>query len=356
MTHSVVLSGLTPGTQYSYVPWFSGASGLPSYSFSTPSSGPTIASVQVTNLTATSATLNFSTGSSVFAGVSYAGPNGSWITINEATGVNHTITLSGLTPGTQYSYVPWYSGASNLPAYVFTTLSAGAAISSVQATNITSTSATITFNTGLAVFAGVSYAGANGAWMTVNETTGVNHSVQLTGLTAGMQYSYVPWYSGGTNFPAYTFSTLAAATPITVSNSAAPTVIDVSNTQIQSGMKRVGMNIEGQNFYDSGQMLRNLVFRNPGFEGETWQSILHCVSASSSSCTDSNAWTQWPANFLKGASIQFISGSANGQSGTVTGSTAANSGSGTGMSLSIAGLSGGTRRRRLCGCENVCTG
>lgn len=342
-THSVVLSGLTPGKEYSYTPWFSGAIGLPSYTFTTPSGGPAISGVQVTNLTATTATVVFSTGISIFAGVSYAGPNGSWITVNDATAVNHSVTLTGLTPGAQYSYLPWYSGASGLPGYSFTTPSAGPSISNVQATNITSTSATITFSTGVAVFAGTSYAGPNGSWATVNETTAVNHTVQLRGLTAGTQYKYVPWYSGGVNFPAYTFSTLAAATstsPLIPPIGAATTNIDISNTQIQSGMKRVGMNIEGQDFYDSGQMLRNLVFRNPGFEGETWQSILHCASASSGSCTDSNGWTQWPANFLKGASIQFISGSANGQSGTVTASTAANSGSNTGMTVNFSGLSG----------------
>ena len=37
----------------------------------------------------------------------------------------------------------------------------------------------------------------------------------------------------------------------------------------QTGMKRLGINLSGQTFYDSGQMLRNLIFRNPGFEGET---------------------------------------------------------------------------------------
>ena len=45
------------------------------------------------------------------------------------------------------------------------------------------------------------------------------------------------------------------------------TDIAVTNTVLQTGIKRLGINIGGQNFYDSGQMLRNLVFINPGFEG-----------------------------------------------------------------------------------------
>src|ERR1700721_2464625 len=54
------------------------------------------------------------------------------------------------------------------------------------------------------------------------------------------------------------------------------TDIAVTNTVLQTGIKRLGINIGGQDFYDSGQMLRNLVSINPGFEGETWESILRC--------------------------------------------------------------------------------
>ena len=101
------------------------------------------------------------------------------------------------------------------------------------------------------------------------------------------------------------------------------TDIAVTNTAIQSGVKRLGMNIGGQNYYDSGQMLRNLTFNNPGFEGETWQSILRCKSVSATSCTDGNQWTQWPTNFLQGAQFEVISGRASGSTGTVTSSQAA---------------------------------
>ncbi len=91
----------------------------------------------------------------------------------------------------------------------------------------------------------------------------------------------------------------------------------------RAGVKHLGINISGQNFYDSGQMLRNLIFRNPGFEGETWQSILHCVGATAASCTDQNRYTQWPANFLKGGRFEFISGPAKGSAGTILSSTVA---------------------------------
>jgi len=101
------------------------------------------------------------------------------------------------------------------------------------------------------------------------------------------------------------------------------TDIAVTNTVLQTGIKRLGINIGGQNFYDSGQMLRNLVFINPGFEGETWESILRCEGISATTCSDPNQWNQWPANFLKGAQFEILSGAAAGVTGTVLSSDAA---------------------------------
>jgi alpha-L-arabinofuranosidase len=89
-----------------------------------------------------------------------------------------------------------------------------------------------------------------------------------------------------------------------------------SNVQ-QRSVKRLGMNIAGQNFWGSSQVLRNLIFRNPGFEGETWQSILRCKTATANSCTDGNTWTQWPADFLRNAQFEFVTGAAKGMKGTV---------------------------------------
>lgn len=93
--------------------------------------------------------------------------------------------------------------------------------------------------------------------------------------------------------------------------------VAITTTVLHTGAKRLGINIGGQNFYDSGQMLRNLVFNNPGFEGETWQSILRCEGITTTTCTDPNQWNQWPANFLQGARFEFLSGAASGIEGTV---------------------------------------
>ena len=99
------------------------------------------------------------------------------------------------------------------------------------------------------------------------------------------------------------------------------TDFSIGTTVKRSGVKRLGINLGGQDFYDSGQMLRNLIYRNPGFEGETWQSILQCDAVTATSCTDQDPWAGWPANFLAGASYEFIYGAAKGQTGTVAGNT-----------------------------------
>lgn len=101
------------------------------------------------------------------------------------------------------------------------------------------------------------------------------------------------------------------------------TTIIIGTQVLRTGVERFGINLSGQGFYDSGQMLRNLVARNPGFEGEIWQSILRCKVASATTCTEENQYTQWPAGFLDGARFQILSGAAEGLEGTVLGNTAA---------------------------------
>ncbi len=304
---------------------------------SAPGLAQVVTDVQLANLTSTSVTITFSSGVAAFSGVSYQPAGGGWTTVNEAWAVNHSVALSGLTPGTQYNFIPWASGAPGVPIMTFTTPtvnSPAASITNVAVTGLTSTSANITFSTGVATFAGANYqpVGASN-WTVVNEAWAINHSVALTGLTPGTAYNYMAWASNEASAPVATFTTTGSgaspAPPPTAS-----TNLNIGTTVVQSGLINLGMNIEGQNFYDSGQMLRNFTFRNPGFEGETWQSILQCSSVSTDSCTDSNAWSQWPANFLQGATFQFIYGGAAGQTGTVVSNTTANQ-SDTGMTVNF---------------------
>jgi alpha-L-arabinofuranosidase len=126
---------------------------------------------------------------------------------------------------------------------------------------------------------------------------------------------------------------LAQSQPEDASAAARVTDIAIGTEILHGGVKRFGINLSGQTFYESGQMLKNLIFRNPGFEGETWQSILRCKSVTNGSCTDTNGWSAWPAGFLDGARFEILSGSAKGATGTVRTSSAAANGNGVTLSL-----------------------
>ena len=141
-----------------------------------------------------------------------------------------------------------------------------------------------------------------------------------------------------TNTALYATVTATVSLVVTAPTNPLLTNIDVGSTIIQTGMKHLGMNIASQSYYDSGQMMRNLVYRNPGFEGETWQSILHCASVTATTCTDGNVWNQWPANMLQGATFEFIYGAALGQTGTIASSTAANPSANTGVTLQFSAI------------------
>jgi hypothetical protein len=117
------------------------------------------------------------------------------------------------------------------------------------------------------------------------------------------------------------------------------TNFEIGTTVQRSQVKHLGVNLSGDNYYDSGQMFRNLIFGNPGFEGETYQTIMQCVAVTATSCTDSDIYNVWPANFLQGATFQVISGTASGVTGTITSSTAASQSGNIGVIFNFAATS-----------------
>ena len=94
------------------------------------------------------------------------------------------------------------------------------------------------------------------------------------------------------------------------------THLRVTSDVILAKVTRLGVNLGEQNFYDSGQMLKNLLSRNPEFAGMTYRSIFHCETR----CGASRAWIcrpgiQFPAEFWNGASYEVLEGAAAGQRG-----------------------------------------
>lgn len=131
---------------------------------------------------------------------------------------------------------------------------------------------------------------------------------------------------------------VASPHPVTAETPAAkgPTVIDVSQTILRENVIRLGMNLGSETFFDSQQILKNLVSQNPGFEGWQWQSVLRCGNATLTSCTDAANSGGWPAGFFDGGTFEVITGAGAGQSGPILHSTAA--GNQTGATIQFAQL------------------
>ena len=96
-----------------------------------------------------------------------------------------------------------------------------------------------------------------------------------------------------------------------------PTNIQISNAVVQSSTHRLGINLGDQSYWDSGQMMKNLVFTNPGFEGLKYRVILHCTAVTASTCVDDNGYNGQPTGYWAGATFLVITGNAYGASGTV---------------------------------------
>jgi alpha-L-arabinofuranosidase len=104
-----------------------------------------------------------------------------------------------------------------------------------------------------------------------------------------------------------------------------PTTIEVSDAVLHENVKRLGVNLGGQTFFDSLQTLKNLIVRNPGFEGQQWQSVLLCGTPGVNSCTGGANSSFWPEGFLDGGTYEVISGAAQGMRGTIVHSSVSNS-------------------------------
>src|SRR5712691_7324759 len=115
----------------------------------------------------------------------------------------------------------------------------------------------------------------------------------------------------------------------------AATTIDVSTRVAVPAVKRFGINLGWETYYDSAQITKNLVFRNPGFEGQISQSLVHVASGTATGFVDDyvnnppNAiLSRWPTGFWNGATFEVIVGVAKGRTGTINSMTAATTSTG----------------------------
>ena len=123
------------------------------------------------------------------------------------------------------------------------------------------------------------------------------------------------------------WSALAVGAPLRAASTTGDvTYLTVTNRILLSRVTRLGINLGDQDFYDSGQMTKNLLYRNPGFEGMVYRSVFHCQTGGESRCIDMRPGIRFPDGFWAGASYRVIEGSATGRFGSVSAAVAEDGG------------------------------
>jgi hypothetical protein len=159
---------------------------------------PQISNVSASGITSTGATISWTTDVASSSQVEYGTTlaYGTSTSLDTSQVTSHAQTLSGLQSGTQYHYrVRSQAGGGALgisPDATFSTaLPAPPVISNVQASGITSSTATISWSTDTASDSTVQY-GTSSSYGQVASTSGLvtSHSQLLSGLSAGTVYHY----------------------------------------------------------------------------------------------------------------------------------------------------------------------
>lgn len=187
-------------------------------------SAPVISSVQVTNRTSTGATISWTTNEQASTLVDYGTNQNSLTRVTGTNGVTaHSVALTGLTSNSTYYYkVSSADAAGNLTSSAlasFSTDLSGPVISAVAVSNLTASSATVSWTTNELSDSKVTYGSCANMNLTATAAGSVTaHSVPLTGLTALTSYCYkvVSKDAGGntTTSALGVFVTSLAAAPV----------------------------------------------------------------------------------------------------------------------------------------------
>jgi len=231
-SHSVALSGLTDNTTYHFrVKSKDAAANLATGTDGTfttlDGTAPAINAVAATNITATAATIIWTTNEAADSQLEY-GPTtayGSTSTVDPSMVTSHNVTMSGLTENTTYHYrVKSKDGSGNLATgsdQTFNTADGTVpVVSDVLASNITANGATITWATNEASDSQVEYGptSAYGSSTPLDPALVSSHSVALSNLADNTTYHFrVKSADSSGNTAAgvdRTFSTLDGTAPV----------------------------------------------------------------------------------------------------------------------------------------------
>ena len=198
--HSITLTGLTPGTTYSFAALSTDSAGTATsgnFTFATAVSIPVISNITTSGITATTATINWATAPPSSSQVEFGttAAYGSLSSLNSTLSTAHSVTLTGLTPGTTYNFAVIAAdsaGTATSGNSTFVTTTSIPVISSVTSGGLSGTSATITWATDQPSSSQVEFGttAAYGSLSLLNSALVTSHSVILTGLTPGTAYSF----------------------------------------------------------------------------------------------------------------------------------------------------------------------
>ncbi len=104
--------------------------------------------------------------------------------------------------------------------------------------------------------------------------------------------------------------------------------VTVNAAPVQTGIKRIGINLSHPSYYDSAQMLKNFAYKTFGFEGNEVRAIVQCTKLTANTCTSSDPWSSWPSGFASGFTYEVLGGPAKGATGSVSNSANNNQNSG----------------------------
>ena len=227
--HSITLTGLTPATEYHFKITSASNYGVSSSSgdnmfatFTPPP--PVISDVFAVNITSDSATITWTTDQQGDSIVDYGTTTvyGSSVSDPVLT-VSHSITLSGLNPGTTYHFkvtsTNTYGVSSSTGDNTFTTIiPSPPVISNIVVSNITDSSATITWTTDQSADSLVDYGTTTLYGSTASDPTlTTNHSMILSNLGMGVTYHFRVTSTNGYSLTSFSGDDIFNTTgPITI--------------------------------------------------------------------------------------------------------------------------------------------
>ena len=231
--HSVMLTGLTPGTTYDYDVVSANSAGTSAssanYTFATTAATgtpPTITSVTATNVTSTSATITWITNQAASDQVHYGTTTSYGLSsvLSSTLVTAHSVTLTGLTPGTAYDYDVVSANSLGLSATssnaMFTTTASGGTapqVGYVAFWGINNSGVTISWSTDVLANTELAYGTTPvlGQFTPVQAALTASHGVVLSGLQSGTTYYFVAestGTNGTTGYSAtYSFTTTGVA-------------------------------------------------------------------------------------------------------------------------------------------------